>query len=251
MDADLSIVKQKAVDSSVHLDALRGLAAAVVFLSHGRGLFLAHGLRDALTSNHAAANTGVNALKAPSIGHEAVIAFFVLSGYFVGGSVLRAERRQRFSWSKYLFQRITRLAAVLVPALILGWALDSAGLHLLHSTQNIYSGPPGSEVAAGLAARLTPLTFLGNLLLRPGDPYPLSRHQSTPLESRLRVLVLHLLSLVDHDLFGLPKDQPPPSCLGPARHARLLLWLATLQLLLALADRSRGRTIAHADQAPI
>lgn len=168
-------------DASVHMDAFRGLAALAVFLGHGRGIFLKSGLRDMLsqTPNSAVATTTATVAAVPdanaggeheTIGHEAVIVFFVLSGYFVGGSALRAMRKGVFSWKTYLFQRITRLWIVLLPALLLGWALDFGGMHLLPGVgTNIYSGPVGQEeVAAGLADRLTPAVFLGNLFFVQG-----------------------------------------------------------------------------------
>ncbi len=162
-------LKGHSTDASVHLDAIRGLAALIVFLSHGRGLFLKTGLHYALVGAYALRNgtrqgSAANALPvSPSIGHLAVIVFSVLSGYFVGGSVLRSVRKDRFSWKKYLFLRLTRLWVVLIPALLLAWALDFGGLHLLHSAQNIYAGHTGSDVAPGLPGRETPGVFFGNL----------------------------------------------------------------------------------------
>lgn len=175
-------IKQHQSDASVHLDAVRGLAALAVFLGHGRPMFLNSRLRDALgvgqSAAPAASSTSTASTSLPAaevvptavgehetIGHEAVVVFFVLSGYFVGGSVLRATQKGIFSWQKYLFQRLTRLWVVLIPALILGWALDAGGMNLLpHGDQNIYSSPAGQdEVQPGLAERLTPSVFLGNL----------------------------------------------------------------------------------------
>jgi peptidoglycan/LPS O-acetylase OafA/YrhL len=68
-----------------------------------------------------------------------VIVFFVLSGYLVGGSVLRSVASGRWSWRSYLLTRLTRLYIVLLPALLLGGALDWAGMHLA-GTEAVYSG---------------------------------------------------------------------------------------------------------------
>jgi peptidoglycan/LPS O-acetylase OafA/YrhL len=177
---------ERVSDASVHLDAIRGIAALVVFLGHGQGLFLSSRLREAFSQKPAetaalSAGTGATPPPAPvpphvgvTVGHEAVIVFFVLSGYFVGGSVLKAARKGYFSWGKYLFQRLTRLWIVLLPALVLGWALDAGGLHFLESARNIYHAPPGQEyVPPGLPERLTMGTFLGNLFFLQGIFTPL------------------------------------------------------------------------------
>ena len=44
-----------------------------------------------------------------SLHHEAVMAFFVLSGYFVGGSVLGSLKRGHFTWINYALARLPRL----------------------------------------------------------------------------------------------------------------------------------------------
>jgi peptidoglycan/LPS O-acetylase OafA/YrhL len=83
-------------------------------------------------------------------GHEAVMIFFVLSGHFVGGAVLRA--RHAWSWPRYLIERLTRLWLVLVPALALGAIFD--GL----------TWAVGGHNAAVMAPRFTVMTWLGNLV---------------------------------------------------------------------------------------
>lgn len=63
---------------------------------------------------------------ASGLGQQWVIVFFVLSGYLVGGSVLRSMALDRWSWRGYLLNRMTRLYTVRVPALVLGAVLDLA-----------------------------------------------------------------------------------------------------------------------------
>ena len=74
-------------------------------------------------------------------------------------------RERAYSPGKHTsFQRLTRLWIVLLPALLLGWALDAGGMHFLPGEHNIYSAPAGQEeVSPGLADRLTPQVFAGNL----------------------------------------------------------------------------------------
>ncbi len=132
----------------------------VVFLGHGRPLFL---------SSHLVAR-GASPLSAAgpahtTVGHEAVVVFFVLSGYFVGGSVLRNMRLGSFTWKPYLLQRLSRLWIVLLPALLLGFLVDHWGMHLWGALPgSLYTAPAGSLVFPGLAGRLNFRCLLGNAL---------------------------------------------------------------------------------------
>jgi peptidoglycan/LPS O-acetylase OafA/YrhL len=60
-------------------------------------------------------------------GHSAVMVFFVMSGFLVGGKVLERFAQGNFSWLKYAVDRSSRLYAVYVLALLLGAALDHVG----------------------------------------------------------------------------------------------------------------------------
>jgi peptidoglycan/LPS O-acetylase OafA/YrhL len=103
-----------------------------------------------------------------TIGNEAVMIFFVLSGYLVGGGVLRALSRNTWSWRDYLIKRLTRLYVVLIPALLLGVALDFAGLYLRPSPTSIYAGPPGQTLLHDVADRLTLPVIAGNAVFLQG-----------------------------------------------------------------------------------
>lgn len=61
------------------------------------------------------------------LGHQSVMIFFVLSGYLVGGSVIAALEKGKWSWKSYLLRRMSRLWVVLIPALILTLILDKIG----------------------------------------------------------------------------------------------------------------------------
>jgi peptidoglycan/LPS O-acetylase OafA/YrhL len=151
--------------SSVHLDAIRGAAALVVLLGHTRDLFFSS-LTAAFSTHEtvAAASPFRHVTSSVSIGNEAVIVFFVLSGYLVGGSAIRDIRNQRWSWKKYLIQRSTRLWIVLLPALLLGVALDHLGLQLLAGPHSIYSCPSGQTlVPCNVAQRLSPRVVAANV----------------------------------------------------------------------------------------
>jgi peptidoglycan/LPS O-acetylase OafA/YrhL len=94
----------------VWLDAIRALSAVAVCAGHLRAAtwvdyeqLAAPGLAEKLF------------YLCTGLGHQAVIVFFVLSGYFVGGSVLRAG--PAFRARHYAVTRVARLWAVLLPAL--------------------------------------------------------------------------------------------------------------------------------------
>ncbi|HEX4612247.1 MAG TPA: acyltransferase [Urbifossiella sp.] len=103
------------------LDGFRWLAAAAVLFAHTRSLFLA-----SLTPDSAASLPTRVLYVLSGYGHAAVMVFFVLSGFLVGGSVIRATREGRWSWRRYGTQRVTRLYVVLLPALLLTLAWDAA-----------------------------------------------------------------------------------------------------------------------------
>jgi peptidoglycan/LPS O-acetylase OafA/YrhL len=144
---------------SVHLDALRGFAAFSVLLNHWRDAFFA----DYSTLPHHSPAMAA-AYMATGLGHQWVIVFFVMSGYLVGGSVLRAVAAGRWSWRSYLLARLTRLYIVLLPALLLGGAIDQAGMHI-PGTEPVYSGQSGMHaLTVDVHATSRPGTLVGNIL---------------------------------------------------------------------------------------
>jgi peptidoglycan/LPS O-acetylase OafA/YrhL len=157
--------------SSVHLDAIRGAAALTVLLGHTRGLFFSSFAGGQRYSIHS--STGQVPVPRPitspdlniTIGNEGVIIFFVLSGYLVGGSAIKALRQNTWSWNDYLVKRLTRLWVVLLPALVLGVVLDYTGLHLFSHPDSIYSAPPEQQlVYKDLLTRLSVPVIVGNAL---------------------------------------------------------------------------------------
>ena len=75
--------------ASVHLDALRGLAALAVFVGHLRSLLFVDYYTDSVVRGSAI--EAVYLLT--SLGHQAVMVFFVLSGYLISGSIFGALER--------------------------------------------------------------------------------------------------------------------------------------------------------------
>jgi peptidoglycan/LPS O-acetylase OafA/YrhL len=66
----------------------------------------------------------------PLPGYQAVMVFFVLSGYFISSSILKVVAEKRWSWSDYLLRRLTRLWIVLLPALFLTFVVAKLQLGL-------------------------------------------------------------------------------------------------------------------------
>ena len=97
-------------------------------------------------------------------GHQAVMIFFVLSGFLVGGSVISNVRAGKWSWREYAVTRMTRLWIVLIPGLLLTAFWDYFGMITTHSS--FYDGTMSLTYNSGPSAnpsRYSVMTFLGNL----------------------------------------------------------------------------------------
>jgi len=154
--------------ASVHLDLIRGLAALVVVAGHARSLFF-NGLTAEAPSQSdggpffVPAGTGVIPM---TIGREAVMVFFVLSGFLVGGSVLRQIASGTWAWRDYIIKRLARLWVVLIPVMFIGVAVDVLGRAYFAGPGSLYSAPDGQgyvnpwTFASGLSWR----TLMGNIV---------------------------------------------------------------------------------------
>ena len=155
---------------SIWLDVMRGLAALVVFIGHARVVLLgsiavATGIAAVPQSGGAAANGGVvtRAAEVTSFGHEAVIVFFVMSGFLVGGGAVRAWRAGRWSAENYAIARLSRLWTVLLPVLVMTFVLDHLG-YAMAGPHSIYMGPAGQEmVFPDQGSRMGLGTLFGNV----------------------------------------------------------------------------------------
>jgi len=96
-------------------------------------------------------------------GHQAVMFFFVLSGFLVSSTIMRSHATGTWSWREYAINRSTRLYVVLIPGLLLGLLLDFVGGSLF-SFSGIYTHPIRNLGSAVAANNLTVGTFLGNLM---------------------------------------------------------------------------------------
>ena len=109
----------------VNLDLVRGLAAVVVLLSHARSYLI---MPPVLVED--ASLPAKLFYFATGFGHEAVMVFFVLSGFFISRSIVNLTATGRFTWRRYLVSRLSRLWVVLIPALLLTAGWDHLGIAL-------------------------------------------------------------------------------------------------------------------------
>lgn len=106
----------------IWLDFVRGIAAILVALSHLRAMFFA-GFSEQ-------ENQGIFSkifFFITNFGHQAVIVFFVLSGFFISRSIESAYKNNRFSIRNYSINRLARLWVVLLPALVATYFWDKLG----------------------------------------------------------------------------------------------------------------------------
>lgn len=144
--------------ASLLLDLLRGSAAVVVVLEHWRNLlFVDYGQ----IASHRLLYAPMYVLT--SAGHQAVLVFFVLSGYLISGSIFRMVTRGGWSWKVYLTHRLVRLWVVLVPGLLLCAICDNTG-RWLGFAPGLYGGRSGNHLVGDVALRLAPWIFAGNVL---------------------------------------------------------------------------------------
>lgn len=136
----------------------RGTAAFLVLIAHWRMLLFLDG------SQVKHLNVGLYLFYwVTKLGHQAVIIFFVLSGFLVGRTVLRPIWSQRWSAPRYLLHRLIRLEIVLIPALLLCWLLDTTGSHLFHPSA-VYLGTAKLVVLPySPIEHLTVRIFAGNI----------------------------------------------------------------------------------------
>jgi peptidoglycan/LPS O-acetylase OafA/YrhL len=150
------------------LDGLRGLAAAFVMLHHARWLLwegMAEGYSLHPEKYSMLGKTLAKALSVFRYGHEAVIFFFVLSGFVIHfgyAKKLSVEgAKAHFDGASYLVRRARRLYPPLIFAMLLTYTLDRIGMSLGYP---IYSGQTLYPVINGaIQPHHDALTALGNL----------------------------------------------------------------------------------------
>jgi peptidoglycan/LPS O-acetylase OafA/YrhL len=137
---------------------MRGIAAILVVLQHIRQIAVA----DA---------SGVPDLAVwqkpfyfiTALGDSSVMIFFVLSGFLVGSSVIKAITTDRWSWAKYATARISRIYSVLIPALLIGAGLDIGGNFIFGHATIYASDHYNVTLPHRIITMITPVIWVGNL----------------------------------------------------------------------------------------
>ncbi|WP_082209067.1 acyltransferase [Novosphingobium sp. B-7] len=147
---------------SSFFDASRWIAALMVLIYHVRLLIL-------LSPNQTEVRGVLFKLIyfVTGFGHAAVMIFFVISGYLVGGLTVTRLPERGFHLARFAAHRASRIYTVLIPALVLGGLLDLIGLRFLNQDA-IYNAGATSPIASlqfVVADNLNIRTFLGNILM--------------------------------------------------------------------------------------
>lgn len=122
---------------SIYLDLIRFLAAIAVLLHH---------FSDILFSSP---------YRIFNIGHEAVVIFFILSGYVIAYTV----KEKNYTQESYFIARFSRICSVAFPAVILAIVLDYTGTAIaIENYQNMYLA-----IDYPVVRFLTSVTFTGEL----------------------------------------------------------------------------------------
>lgn len=149
---NISISNELLRDSpSYHFDFIRGTAAILVLLNHFRNIFF---VPYAEVENQNIFSLLIYSFS--GLGHEAVMVFFVLSGFFISNSVIKSL--DKWSWKYYFVNRLTRLYIVLIPALLITLLLDFVGMYFFD-----YSFFPHN-----MSERINLDVFIGNILFLQG-----------------------------------------------------------------------------------
>lgn len=145
------------------LDAIRAASALIVMVGHLRNAMLP----DFQDLQNPSGFDRVFYLFS-GMGHQAVLVFFVLSGYLVGGAAL--GQRVQFSVANYGVARLSRLWTTLIPALVLTWIADQVLLSNLPfffqspAAANWHSAPVPDTYSATLGTALANAFFLQTIV---------------------------------------------------------------------------------------
>lgn len=157
----VSSVKQPRLDV---LDFLRAVAALMVVIGHARTLVF-YGFQELVDDGFQVGLVAKAMYFVTGFGHQAVLAFFVLSGFLVGGKAFADLIEGKFSWRKYTLRRLSRLWIVLLPALLATAAFDYAGMWIGGGAgydgtyHTLYNVLPSEESPISMSW----LTLLGNI----------------------------------------------------------------------------------------
>ncbi|MCX7900383.1 MAG: acyltransferase family protein, partial [Methylocystis sp.] len=138
------------------IEACRWIGALLVLLFHTSSAFV--NLSDIMDAPHSGPVYVWWFFIVFQFGHQAVVGFFVMSGWLVGGAVLAHIRKAQPFLRDYLIHRFARIYLVVAPAVFLTAAVDFVGRGLFGAT-GVYEWP----AFAGHTTLFLFLTTLANL----------------------------------------------------------------------------------------
>ena len=158
---------QKTAVNLNFLDGLRGLAALYVVIGHARWLlwegytaFQAHSATYSLFQRLL-----VYFFSLFRFGHEAVLFFFVLSGFVIhlryARQIVNEGPSAHFDWKGFVWRRARRLYPPLLAALALSWLLHLIGVSMGYPIY--HSATPYPLINLNVVSDVTGPTLFGNL----------------------------------------------------------------------------------------
>jgi peptidoglycan/LPS O-acetylase OafA/YrhL len=166
----LDDLKQPGLVSAI--DLARWLAASIVAIGHARfALLKGYGFLDA--ADRPLWVQGWYFVTGYFV--EAVLVFFVLSGFLVGGMGLARMQQRSFGAAGYAVDRFSRLYTAFLPALVLTAVLTAIGIHWFGAT-GLFDGTNPTFAEKGnmmnFAANTSWQTFVGNMVMVQGFAVP-------------------------------------------------------------------------------
>jgi peptidoglycan/LPS O-acetylase OafA/YrhL len=152
---------------SILLDLLRWLSAFFVVIGHLRSVIFCN-YKEILHPN-----LFLNAFYfLTGFGHEAVIVFFILSGYLISGSLFKDLNNNLLNFKRYFINRFSRIYIVYVPAIFLTLILDQIGIYFFNQSGIYNHGVPISSIPFNILDRENIQDLLGNLFMLQISYYP-------------------------------------------------------------------------------
>ena len=142
------------------LNFLRWFSAFIVVIGHLRSILF-----------HDIHNTNIDSILwkffyfITGFGHQAVIVFFVVSGFLVSGSMLRRYKKGELNIKYLIYDRATRIYIVLIPALIFTALIDFIGINYFNVTGIYTNHLSFSSLNYSIENRLSYEVFIGNLFM--------------------------------------------------------------------------------------
>jgi peptidoglycan/LPS O-acetylase OafA/YrhL len=120
------------------IEAGRWIGALAVLLLHVTNMFVNQA--DIMSAPHAFPAYVWWFFTGTEMGHQAVVGFFVLSGWLVGGGAMAKFAAGQPFLRDYFVHRVARIYVVLIPALFVTLAFDSAG-RAFFADSGVYDWP--------------------------------------------------------------------------------------------------------------